>query len=160
MTPFWIDISGDKRVAIVPRPRGNDWLEDELRAIKAAGVDILVSMLTPEEQTELGLTEEAALSAATGLKFLSYPINDRETPDSTSSFRAFIAKLRHELASGKTVATHCRASIGRASVALACLLCDEGLTPTAAFQALSAARGTHVPDTPEQIRWVERYAEP
>jgi hypothetical protein len=42
---------------------------------------------------------------------------------------------------------------------LGCLLCDEGLTPTAAFQKLSAARGAHVPDTAEQIRWVEFYAQ-
>ncbi len=159
MTPFWVEVSGGRRVAIVPRPRGGDWLEDELRAIHSAGVDVLVSMLTLDEQTELGLGEEAALCKGTGLKFLSFPINDRETPESLNVFRSFVTELRQELANGSTVASHCRASIGRASVVLACLLCDEGFSPGAAFQALSAARGTRVPDTDDQVRWVERYAE-
>jgi hypothetical protein len=37
------------RLAIVPRPRGGDWLADEVARLKAAGVDILVSMLEPAE---------------------------------------------------------------------------------------------------------------
>ena len=62
MRPFWVEIEGARRVAIVPRPRGGDWLEDDLKAIKEAGVDVLVSMLTPPEQGELGLDEEATLA--------------------------------------------------------------------------------------------------
>ena len=49
------------RLAIVPRPRGNDWLEDEVTHMKRAGVDVLVSMLQPDEATELGLSAEAKL---------------------------------------------------------------------------------------------------
>jgi protein-tyrosine phosphatase len=158
MTPFWVEISGRKRVALVPRPRGGDWLEDELLAIRAAGVDVLVSMLPAYEQAELGLTQEAALSKQVGLDFRSFPITDRETPESTAAFRAFVAQLRDELHAGKTVAAHCRASIGRSSVLLASLLCQEGLTAGDAFRRLSDARGIEVPDTAEQVRWVESYA--
>ena len=48
------------RVAIVARPRGGDWLCDELSALSSEGIDVLVSMLTDEESTELGLERESA----------------------------------------------------------------------------------------------------
>ncbi len=159
MTPFWVNIDGARRVAIVPRPRGGDWLEDELRAIRQANVNVLVSMLTSEERTELGLQREAALSSKIGLDFRSFPICDRETPTSVVEMRRFVTQLRREMDEGKTVATHCRASIGRSSLVLACLLVDEGWGVEEAFAQLSASRGTRVPDTEAQVQWVERYAE-
>jgi protein-tyrosine phosphatase len=159
MTPFWVRIDEVRRVAIVPRPRGGDWLEDELFAIKEAGVDLLVSMLTSQESRELGLDEESASCRKIGLEFRSFPINDRETPESIAEVRGFVSALRKALDAGRSVATHCRASIGRSSLVLACLLVDEGLSVEKAFAQLSSARGTRVPDTAEQVRWVERYAE-
>lgn len=159
MTPYWVEIEGQARIAIVPRPRGGDWLEDELRAIRAAGVDVLVSMLTLAEQSELGLLHEARLCEVAGIRFRSFPVEDRETPESAVYFREFVAELRGDRAAGMTVASHCRASIGRASVVLACLLVDEGLSASEAFLKLSVARGAKVPDTYEQVRWVEQYAD-
>jgi protein-tyrosine phosphatase len=158
MTPYWIQTTNSRRLAIVPRPRGGDWLADELSAIRAAGIDVLVSMLKPEEQSELGLEEEAKLCEQIGLKFLSYPVSDRETPQSLAGFRMFIEELRLLLAEGKAIATHCRASIGRASVVLACVLADEGESVAQVFERLSRARGMNVPDTAEQVRFVERFA--
>jgi hypothetical protein len=34
------------KVRIMARPRGGDWLIDEIKALRASGVDILVSLLT------------------------------------------------------------------------------------------------------------------
>ena len=73
---------------------------------------MLVSMLTRQEQMELGLTEEASLSKQAGIAFRSFPVNDRETPESTTMLLELVKALRLELAAGRTVATHCRASIG------------------------------------------------
>ena len=42
---------------------------------------------------------------------------------------------------------------------LAALLTAEGYTADDAFRRLTTARGLQVPDTPDQIRWVERFAE-
>ena len=58
MNPFWVETDNQIRVAIVPRPRGGDWLEDEVSQMKRAGVDVLVSMLPPDEATELGLSTD------------------------------------------------------------------------------------------------------
>jgi protein-tyrosine phosphatase len=92
------------------------------------------------------------------MSYLSYPIPDRETPSSTSSFTTFVNQLREELHRGRRVAVHCRASIGRSSLLLAAILCSEGFTPQDAFRRLTIARGVQVPDTREQVRWVETYA--
>ena len=147
------------RLAIVPRPRGNDWLEDEGTQTKRAGVYVLVSMLQPDEATELGLSAEAKLFAAGGIQFRSFPIPDQETPPSTAAFAKFVEELRVEAHAGRCVAVHCRASIGRSSLLLAALLTAEVYTADDALRRLTTARGLQVPDTRDQIRWVERFAE-
>src|SRR5882724_11471127 len=101
MNPFWVDTANKLRLAIVPRPRGGDWLEDEVAYIKRAGVDVLVSMLQVDEAAELGLSMEASVCEAAGIVFLSFPIPDRETPSSTFSFARFVEDLRTQVHAGR-----------------------------------------------------------
>ena len=81
MNPFWIKTEG-VRLAITPRPRGRDWLDDDIRFLQRAGVDVVVSALTPAEVEELGLLEEGHCCQSNGLEFLSFPIEDRSVPPS------------------------------------------------------------------------------
>ena len=104
MKSFWVETGNQLRLAIVPRPRGGDWLKDELDQLKRAGVDVLVSMLPVDEAAELGLSPEAELCGAIGIAFRSFPIPDRETPPSTASFSRFVEDLRAEAHAGRTVA--------------------------------------------------------
>src|SRR5258708_19979549 len=78
---YWISAAQPYRLAIVARPRGHDWLADEIEGLAREGIDTLVSMLTPEEATELGLMEEEGLCAEHGIKFLNFSIPDRSVPD-------------------------------------------------------------------------------
>jgi len=71
MKPNWVETGNQLRLAIVPRPRGGDWLEDELDQMKRAGVDVLVSMLQADEAAELGLSSEAEFCKARGIDFRS-----------------------------------------------------------------------------------------
>lgn len=158
MNPFWVDTGTSLRMAIVLRPRGGDWLEDEARMLRLAGVDVLVSMLTAEEADELHLSSEAATCEQAGLAYRSFPIADRNVPNSYTILRTFVDELRRELHAGRSIAVHCRASIGRSSLLLASVLCAEGLSPQDAFSRISKARGLQVPDTPEQVHWVEGFA--
>lgn len=66
-TSFPITAAAAWRPAIVGRPRGGDWLSDELIALSREGVDVLVSMLTTEEAQELGLQEESSSAGGTAL---------------------------------------------------------------------------------------------
>jgi protein-tyrosine phosphatase len=115
-------------------------------------------MLPPEEAAELGLSDEAAECEQAGIVYHSFAIEDRQVPTSHKYFGAFVDELRSELHSGKSIAAHCRASIGRSSLLLACILCAEGWSWRQAFQRISAARGLPVPDTPEQEQWVKGFA--
>jgi hypothetical protein len=72
MNPYWIKTEGF-RLAIIPRPRGADWLLDEIRFLQRAGVDVVVSALTASENEELGLVEESELPDLwCGISFLSH----------------------------------------------------------------------------------------
>jgi protein-tyrosine phosphatase len=147
------------RLAIVPRPRGEDWLADEALDWKNEGFDVVVSLLTTEETRDLGLTDEADLSRSHGLQFYGFQIPDLGVPSSMAAAQEFLEKLISELAAGKKIAIHCRQGIGRSGLVAASLLSLSGIDPETAFQRVSAARGLAVPETPEQKRWVTRLAE-
>ena len=149
MNPYWIKTEG-VRLAIIPRPRGHDWLLDDIMFLRRAGVDVVVSALTAAEIEELGLVEETQLCRNSGLEFISIPIEDRSVPGSLSEFRGLIHALTEYLRNGKVVAVHCRAGIGRSSMIVASALIRNGFSVESAFSAIEEARGCPVPDTPEQ----------
>ncbi len=58
---YWIEALAPGRLGVMPRPRGNDWLEDEVSSLVSEGVQFVVSLLTKDEVSELGLEREGAL---------------------------------------------------------------------------------------------------
>jgi protein-tyrosine phosphatase len=152
---YLIDGPWAGRLAIMPRPRGGDWLADDVKAWRRAGLDIVVSLLTPPEVSELGLGEEESLCKSEGMHLLSFPIPDRGVPASRKAFLALARRLERALMAGKGVAVHCRQGIGRSALLAACLLVVRGESAEAAFQRISLARECAVPDTAEQKEWLK-----
>ncbi len=155
---YWIDRWSRGRLAIAPRPRSGDWLEDEIEAWRGLGVDVVVSLLTADEADELDLGKEGTLCEAKGIEFVSFPIPDRGVPASSRATRTLVNALDKALSQAKTVLVHCRQGIGRSPLVAACLLAVGGLTPQAAFERISASRGRPVPETAEQGEWVTVFA--
>ena len=155
---YWIQRVGAGRVGTMPRPRGGEWLADDLRSLREQGVDVVVSLLRPSESAELGLAEEEARCREVGIDFVSFPITDRSIPDSHPETTVLARRLRALAAGGKGVAIHCRVGVGRASLVAACLLVLEGHSAEHAFARIAAARAHEVPDTPAQRQWVEQFA--
>lgn len=93
-----------------------------------------------------------------GIRFIASPIPDRQTPRSAEEIRNLSGQLSALLTKGQTVAIHCRQSVGRSALLAAALLVEAGISPDDAFDRIARARGCPVPDTPEQRRWVERFA--
>ncbi len=153
----WVEGPWNGKLAIAARPRGGDWLEDEIEAWRRQGVTAVVSLLTPEEERELDLIEEPAQAQSHGLGFLSLPVPDREVPASESEVTAMLARLHEILASGRSAVIHCRQGIGRAGLLASCMLVFEGYAPLEAIQAVSQARGVEIPETPDQRKWVLNY---
>ena len=146
------------RLGICSRPRGNDWLEDELQHFKASGVDILVSALEYDEQFELELLEESLLCGQIGMIYLSYPIADRQTPSSMKSFYGFTKELSVELLNGNNVMVHCRQGIGRSSLLVSGILRHLwSESASEIFSFISSYRGRTIPDTEEQILWLQKW---
>lgn len=146
-------------VSIMARPRGGDWLIDEIKALRASGVDILVSLLTSTEVSELDLAEEAAFCHQQGIRYHSFAIRDRSIPPFSDQTFSFLKQLEESLSEGKHLAFHCRQGLGRAVVMAASVLVLTGFTPEHAFDLLSHARGYQVPETEEQRAWVIAFAQ-
>jgi protein-tyrosine phosphatase len=154
---FWIEDEPRARLAVVLRPRPEDWLEDDLVRYRSGGIDILVSLLEPREAEWLGLSFEETLAREAGMEFLNYPIRDGRVPIDVADFRTFVSGLAHRLRIGNGVGVHCQGSIGRSTVTAAWTLIHLGWKPDAAIEAIHQARGCDVPDTREQYQWILNY---
>jgi protein-tyrosine phosphatase len=152
-TLYTVSRDGPGRLATMAKPRCDDWLDDELRALHHAGVDVLVCALPEPERQELGLAGEAAAARRAGLEFVAIPIVDRSVPRLDAALPQ-LQQLARRLAGGGHVVTHCRFGIGRASLLAAAVLVLEGVDPDEAWRRLTRARGQRVPDTDEQRRWI------
>jgi protein-tyrosine phosphatase len=153
---YWISAAEPHRIAIVARPRGNDWLADDLKRLSREGIGVLVSMLTPEESAELGLSEEGRLCGQCGILFFNLPIADRSVPNEFE-IGALLDTLVKQVQLKRGVGFHCRAGIGRSSMMAALVLGRLGWTSDTAFRAISDSRGCRVPDTLEQEQWVQSF---
>lgn len=155
---YWIPSSSPGKLAISARPRGGDWLEDEIEGWRKQDVQVVVSLLTPAEDKELELKSEAAVVKAKGIQFISYPVEDRGVPQSLDKFEELVVKLASEIQHGRNIAVHCRQGIGRSSLLSAAVLVFQGEELDDALAAISGARAVSVPETESQRTWLERFA--
>jgi protein-tyrosine phosphatase len=155
---FWIEGPWLGRMAISPRPRGGEWLDDEMKGWRRAGVDVVVSLLEPAEAQDLGLDEERKYCEANGMGFYALPIVDRSVPGSDVETARLLAELEEALHRGRNVAIHCRQGVGRAGLIASTLLVETGVNPSEAVLRVSAARHTSVPETAEQRAWIDSFA--
>ena len=100
---YWLPGPWPGHLAIIPRPRGGDWLEDEVRSWRDLGLNVVVSLLTPAEITELELGEEEQWCQTQGIQFLTFPIPDREVPASRQTVAGLIETLMKALTAGKSI---------------------------------------------------------
>lgn len=156
---YWTQENFPGRIALVPRPRGGDWLEDEATAWKNAGIDAIVSMLKSDEIYSFGLEKEAEFCQLNGIEFFSFPVPDRGVPLLNEQLFNLLEKLKTLLLQGKSIGIHCRQSIGRAPLLAAFLMISFGVEPDEAFRQLSLARGLQVPETAEQKKLAENFYE-
>ncbi len=153
---YWIPTPASGRLATMARPRGGDWLADELVAVRSLGVGTLVCLLTDGELAELDLQAEPHVALAVGLHFIQFPIPDFAVPPLETDTVQFILQLAQLVRAEQTVAIHCRQGIGRSSLIAASVLTQLGVEPPTAWTTITAARGRPVPDTEEQRQWVVR----
>ncbi len=156
---YWLDLPASGRLAIMPRPRAGDWLDDEIAGWREGGIDVIVSLLEAQEITELGLQREAGRCHDLGIEFVSFPIPDGGVPASMHDAKTLAEAIITRLIEGNGVGLHCRAGIGRSALIAACVLVLLGMASSTAFDLIEKARGVKVPDTEGQRNWVAKFHE-
>ena len=141
----------------MPRPRGDDWLEDEVKRLELNGVQTIVSLLEFQEIAELGLECEKTFCLKHNVNFINYPIQDRGLPQERQSLNELIGKLRSKLYQGERIVIHCRMGIGRSSMIAAAVLIEDEMTANEIFGEISKIRGLTVPDTEDQVNWLKQF---
>jgi len=154
MRIYWVDDLESGNLGMMARPRGGDWLEEEVKRLVMFDVSLVVSLLERAEEVELELQQEAAICNQYGIRFEALPIPDRGVPNGLNSFKTLVDTVCHTLKDGQKAVVHCRMGIGRSSLfAAACMVC-LGANPDGIFQLLSAKRTLEVPDTKKQVDWL------
>ncbi|MFG0292679.1 MAG: beta-lactamase hydrolase domain-containing protein [Phycisphaerales bacterium JB050] len=114
---------------------------DQLKALKAAGVDTVINLRKPSEHPDY---DEAAAAAEAGLEYINHPYNGAGelTPELITAVRA---TLREQTEAGKRVAIHCRTGNRVAPVWMAYRVIDQGVSLD---RAMAEAEAMHL-TTPE-----------
>lgn len=153
---YWLHtFNNGARLGIMPRPRGGEWLDKEIANLKKLSAGVIVSLLESSEIFELGLDKEQELCAQHDIDYINFPISDRSVPADRAGVDALIKQLRDKIAVGASVVIHCRMGIGRSSIIAGCLLLREGQRPDDIIAHISKVRGLKVPDTEEQVKWLQ-----
>lgn len=155
---YWVEGPWPGRLALAPRPRGEDWIDDDISSWHRAGINTVVSLLTSSEERDLKLTRESEAAKSQGMGFISFPIEDRKTPTSEQNVAKLVEKMDEKLSEGQNLVVHCRQGVGRSGLIAACLLITRGWSPQGATQELSEVRGVPIPETTEQRDWIDHFA--
>ena len=152
---FWIPGPWRGKLAVASRPRGGDWLEDEIKAWRKAGLDVVVSLLEKHEVAGFELDREGEVAESNGVRLISFPIPDRGVPASTREALSLFTTIAAALEEGKNVAVYCRQGIGRSGLIATGVLLTSGMGVDRALEAVGAARGETIPETPAQLQWIK-----
>lgn len=124
------------------------WSDEALAALAAQGVSVLVNLHTHAHEVER--------LAPHGLSQVHLPVDDF-TPPSPEQISQGVSAVAEAVASGKGVAVHCGAGLGRTGTLLACYLVHQGAEADAAVEHVRAIRPGSV-ETAEQHQAVRNYA--
>ncbi len=125
--PAYIDVNG-LPPALHPAPGLEGKLSEDVALLAAAGVAAVVTTLTGEELTRLGIPTLGEEVEAAGMQWVHLPVQDKSLPD--AEFEARWAEARDGLTalmeSGQRVSVHCRGGTGRTGLVAAKLLLESG----------------------------------
>ena len=136
------------------RPRGDNWLEDEINHLKNNEVGVLVSLLERDEIYDLKLDNEEYICTTKNITYINFPIPDRDIPKQNGDTDKLIGTLTKKIDEGQSVVIHCRMGIGRSSIIAASVLLKYKHKAKDIIENISSIRGLKVPDTDKQLSWL------
>ena len=128
---YWLDEGWPGKLALDARPRGGDWLRDEIAGWKTSGdIEAVLSYSQPEEERDLDLRGEAERSsrARIGIRCASDSRSTGSTGQKRSWFEV-LEELDRALSNGRNVLVHCRQGVGRSWVGGSLSASEKGHEP-------------------------------
>ncbi len=150
---YWVDATLPGKVGVCERPRGGNFLRDDMHHLRQLGVDVLVSALVDQEVERAWLLPAPEAATLAGIELVRIPTSNLGTPNLEDVF-PLLEQLAARVRDGHGVAAHCWAGVGRSPTIAASLLVLLGHEPEDAWTRITLARGRETPDTKEQTRWV------
>ncbi len=132
-------------------------LQAGLQQLKNDSIDKILCLMEESESNTLGLQQQKSLTEAAGMEFERFPITDFSVPDFLD-LQIQITRNLNYLHSGKNLLVHCKGGIGRTGLICCCLMLSTGISVPEAISVVTRQRGEQVPETPEQIDMLIRYA--
>lgn len=130
-------------------------LKFDLRAIRAWGAAVVVTLIEDHEFGLLAIENLAQEVRGLGMAWMHLPIRDVDVPDQRFE-EAWVlagAELHQRLDSGDRVLIHCRGGLGRTGLVAGRILVERGCNPRAAVHRVRAVR-PHAIETPAQEHYV------
>src|ERR1700694_3282580 len=94
---YWLRESWPGKLAMCARPRGGDWVRDDIDKWREAGIDTVLSLLTADEERDLDLRDEAVEVGRQRMEFRSFPIADRQVPRSEAPLAEELERVSRTL---------------------------------------------------------------
>lgn len=154
LTALWPETTPTWRLGIMEKPRGGDWLDEEVDSLAGREVQTLVNTMDYGEIKELELQREQTLVESRGLRWIDYPIRVNGVPDSALKFGRLLDALAEEAHETRSIIIQSRRGVGRSGIIAAGLLQHMGLSHGRAIDAVAQAREAKIPD--EQEQWLKQ----
>lgn len=156
---YRLDLGHNAYLYFSSRPRGDDWLEDELKSYHMIGLEHVISLLTDSEMKYYGLIREGVILSDLGIQFTRFPVPDFSVPEEEGDFLSLGLDLYERAKEGEKILIHCAGGVGRSSLLCSVILHFAGFSAEESLEMLEKSRGHEMPDTEKQRCFIERIPE-
>ncbi|MBL6875765.1 MAG: dual specificity protein phosphatase family protein [Chitinophagales bacterium] len=154
---YHIPTRQDGQIYAFAGPLNNRVKDFAVKYLNTLGVKIVVNLLSESENNVHALKNQRKTYEALNIKLEEFPIQDFNTPASPDNFKKLIRFLSDEVIAGKSIGIHCMAGVGRTGILAVSLLCALGMGTQEAMEHVSQHRECKIPDTEEQMQWLQEF---
>ena len=145
---------GELHVMAAPKPR---LLHNHIKYLKMQGITKVLSLLEVNEAESLQLGAESYYCDIEGIRFENFPIRDHDVT-TIDAIKPVAQRILQEIYDGEKLVVHCFAGIGRTGIVTSAILIENGLSAFEAMNLITEKRQFKVPETTEQVQFIEDYA--
>lgn len=156
----WLPLAGEANVGLTWLPGRKDVgriLEEDLGALKAAGVDSIVCLLARDEFARYGVEGLLDAYRASGIEVLHTPTMDGRSP-SLAELSEAVAWIDQSVERKGKVVIHCVGGIGRAGTVASCWLKRHGYATDDAISTVRRIRSPRAVETRVQEETIAEFA--